>query len=129
MAATKRRDFRSKYQACKKLRSLSICLVWPVSSKLERMNSQNWFWPEWPCSWIRAAQFSRSGRPKRGNLESCGGKNVRELLGPFHLNWPEPEPILVGQPERTDWKATSVLPRSYTKVRFQDCLEVRFVIF
>ena len=36
-------------------------------------------------SWIRAAQFSRSGRPKRGNLESCDGKNVRARLGPFHL--------------------------------------------
>ena len=42
--------------------------------------------PERPCSWIRAAQFSRSGRPKRGNLESSGGKNVRTHLGPFHLN-------------------------------------------
>ena len=30
-----------------------------------------------------AAQFSRSGRPKRG-------KNVRARFGPFHLNWPEP---------------------------------------
>ena len=28
-------------------------------------------------SWIRAAQFSRSDRPKRWNLESCGRKNVR----------------------------------------------------
>ena len=24
-----------------------------------------------------------SGRPKRGNLETCGGKNVRARLGPF----------------------------------------------
>ena len=31
----------------------------------------------WSYSWIRAAQFSRSSRPKRGNWESCGGKNVR----------------------------------------------------
>ena len=37
-------------------------------------SSQNWFWPEQSCSWIRAAQFSRSGRPKRGNWESCGEK-------------------------------------------------------
>ena len=31
-----------------------------------------------------------SGRPKRGNWESCGGKNVRARLGSFHLNWQEP---------------------------------------
>ena len=36
---------------------------------------------------------------RRGNLESCGGKNVRARLGPFHLNWPEPVPF--GRPERT----------------------------
>ena len=47
---------------------------------MERTSSQNWFWPEWPCSLIRAAQFSRSGCKKRGNLESCGGKNVRTRL-------------------------------------------------
>ena len=63
---------------------------------MERMSSQNWLWPESPCSWIRAPQFSRSGRPKRGNLESCGGKNVRARLGPFHLNWLEPV-FLIGQ--------------------------------
>ena len=28
-------------------------------------------------------------RPKRGNLESCGGKNVRARLGLFQLNRPE----------------------------------------
>ena len=33
-------------------------------------------------AWIRAAQSFRSGREKRGNLESCGGKNVRARLGP-----------------------------------------------
>ena len=33
------------------------------------LKSQNWFWPECPCSWVRAAQFCRSGRPKRGNPE------------------------------------------------------------
>ena len=73
---------------------------WPIqSSKMERMSSQNLFWPEWPCPWIRAAQFSRSGRPKRGNLETCGGSNcVRVSLGYFRLNWPEP--VLFGQPER-----------------------------
>ena len=49
----------------------------------------NWFWPECPCSWIRAAQFSRSGRPKRGNLESSGGKNERVRLRRFLLNWQE----------------------------------------
>ena len=30
-----------------------------------------------------------------GNLESCGGKNVRARLYPFHLNWPQP--VLSGQ--------------------------------
>ena len=64
---------------------------------MERTSSQNWFWPEWPCSWIRAAQFSRSGRPKRG---SCHGKNVRARIGPFHLNWSEP--VLFGRPEQME---------------------------
>ena len=57
------------------------------------------------CSWIRAAQFFRSGRQKRGNLESCGGKNVRVRLQPFHLSWPELtssfRPTRLGK-----WKAT-----------------------
>ena len=52
--------------------------------------------------WTRVARFSRSGRPKRWNLENCGGKNVRARLGPFHLNWPEP--VLFGRPERTNGK-------------------------
>ena len=41
--------------------------------------------PECPGLWIRVAQFFCSGRPKRGNWESCGGKNVRARLGTFHL--------------------------------------------
>ena len=55
--------------------------------KIRKKN--NWKWnarvlsPECPCSWTRAAQISRSGRPKRGNLESCGGKNVRARFGTF----------------------------------------------
>ena len=69
---------------------------------MERTSSQNWFWPEWPCSWIRAAQFSRSDRPKRGNLESRGGKNVRARIGRFHLN--RSEPVLFGRPEQTNEK-------------------------
>ena len=59
------------------LRSLStcpVCPVRPVSSQMERTSPQNWFCSECPCSLIRAAQFYRFGRPKRGNLESCGGK-------------------------------------------------------
>ena len=49
----------------------------------------------------KLAQFSRSGRPKRGkrDLGSCGGKHVRTRVGPFHLNWLEP--VLFHQPERT----------------------------
>ena len=31
----------------------------------------------------------QSGRPKRGNSESSGGKTVRARTGPFHLNWPD----------------------------------------
>ena len=65
---------------------------------MERTSSQNWFWPEWPCSRIRAAQFSRSGRPKCGNLKNYSGKNVRARLKPFNLNWPEP--VLFGRPGR-----------------------------
>ena len=73
-----------------------------VLIKMERMSSQNWFWPEWPCSWIRAAQFSCSGRPKRGNLESSGGKNVRARLYAFKL-----ARISSFRPERTDGKQYS----------------------
>ena len=55
-------------------------------------SSQNWFWPEGPCSWIRAVQFSRSGWQKSRNLESCGRKKMLVHFRPFHLNWPEPVP-------------------------------------
>ena len=47
---------------------------------MERTSSQNWFWPEWPCSWIRAVQFSRSGQPKRGK------KGDPQLRGPIKSN-------------------------------------------
>ena len=40
--------------------------------------------------------------PKRGNLESCGGKICCARLEPFNLNWPEP--ALFGRPERTNGK-------------------------
>ena len=57
---------------------------------MECRSSQNWFWSERSCSWIRVSHFSRSGRQKRGNLQSYGGKkHVRARLGPLHLNWPE----------------------------------------
>ena len=74
---------------------------------MERTSSQNWFWPEWPCPWIRATQFSCSGWPKCENLESCGGKRVCVRLGSFHLNWPEP--VLFGQPERTNGKRPNIV--------------------
>ena len=45
-----------------------------------RTSSHNWLWPEKPCSWIRAVQFPRSGRPKRGNWESFGGKMYAHVL-------------------------------------------------
>ena len=69
---------------------------------MEYTSSQNWFWPECSCSSIRATQFSRSGRPKRGNLESYGGKNVRARFGPLHLNWSET--VLLGRSEWTNGK-------------------------
>ena len=50
--------------------------------------------------------FRFSGRPKRGNSESYGGKNVRARLKPFLLNWPEP--VLLGQPERTNEKQATI---------------------
>ena len=53
---------------------------------------------------MTATESSRSGRSKRGNLESCGGKNVRARLEPFHLNWPEPVRLFFGQPERANGK-------------------------
>ena len=65
-------------------------------------SSQDWFWPEWP-SWIKAAHglkpLNFPALPKRGNLESYGGKNVHvcACLGPFHLNWSEP--VLCSRPE------------------------------
>ena len=67
---------------------------------MERTSSQNRFWPEWSCSWIRAAQFSHFGRPKRGILESCVRKKVRARLGPCYSNWPEQ--VLFGRTERTN---------------------------
>ena len=51
--------------------------IQPVSSLVECTRSHNWFWSESPSSYIRAAQFSLSVRPKRGSLESCGRKIVR----------------------------------------------------
>ena len=59
-------------------------------------------WPEWLRSWIRAAQFSRSGRPKGGNLESCGGNNTRTRLGPSHIY--RPDAALFGRPQRVGQK-------------------------
>ena len=53
-----------------------------------------------------ALLVDQSQPAKVRELESCGGKNIRALLGPFHLN--RPEPVLFGQPERTIEE-----PRSY----------------
>ena len=68
-------SFSSTFDRCKWnilhfncLRLLSVCLVClvrPVSSLMECMNSENWFWPAWPCSWIRTTQFSFFGQPKQ----------------------------------------------------------------
>ena len=76
---------------------------------MQRMSSQNWFWPEWPwpCGWIRAAQFSRF-RPAKAcrNLVSCGGKNKCAQLGPFHLDLLEP--VLFGRTDSTNGKRARV---------------------
>ena len=61
------------------------------------------FWPEWPCSWIRAAQFSRSSRSKRENPKSFGRKNVRV---PWIILYKLAR-TSYSQPARTKkWKAT-----------------------
>ena len=39
-----------------------------------------------PAHGSKAAEFSRSGRQKCRNSESCDGKNVRACLDPFHLH-------------------------------------------
>ena len=52
---------------------------------MEQTSSQNWFWPKWSCSWIRATQLSRSGPPQHRNWESCGGKNVQARI-PHSVN-------------------------------------------
>ena len=70
----------------------------------------------------RAAQFSRSGRPKRGNLESCGGKNVHARFGHFHINWSEP--VLLGRPERTSGKRLKLKNRE-TCVKFHSLCKKR----
>ena len=40
-----------------------------------------------PARGSEPTQFSRFDPPKRANFESCGRKNARAHLGPFHLNW------------------------------------------
>ena len=52
-------------------------VAFQLSGLASRTSPQNWFWPEWSFSRIIAAQFSRSGRPERGILESCAGKCTR----------------------------------------------------
>ena len=74
------------------------------------------FWPEWPCSCITVAQFSRSGRQKCGSLENCGGQNVR-------APWAFPAFKLVRTsslwPVRMDkWKANSYFEFYSTSKRF-----------
>ena len=61
-------------------------MVLPLSSKMVWTSSQNWFWPEWPCFWIRAIQFSCLGWPKHRNtgqsqffLAGQNGKMKRDL--------------------------------------------------
>ena len=63
---------------------------------------QNWFWPEWSWSWIRAAQFSRV----------VAGGNIRHLCY-FVLQLEKsaressrnlPEPVIFGRQEQTNGK-------------------------
>ena len=44
---------------------------------MECTSSQNWFWPEWPFSWIRAAKFSQQVQKKRLKLNSPGAFSTR----------------------------------------------------
>ena len=45
---------------------------------------------EWSCSWIRAAQFSRSGQPKPMGVGRVVAAKMYARLWTFpHLNWPE----------------------------------------
>ena len=94
-----------------KFGSLSVFLFWPVqpvSSWMKRTNSQNLFWPDWPRSWIRAAQFSRSGWRKRGAREF--GEFWREKC--TRAPWTFPLKLArtsSSRPARTDtWKETEV---------------------
>ena len=87
------------------LKNPSVSFCHSVLKRNAQLSSQNWFWPEWSFSWIRAAQFSRAGRPKGGNLESCCGKNVRVRLRPLRFNWLES--VLSGGPERTSGKRSN----------------------
>ena len=66
-----------------------------------------------------AVQTGCSGRPKRGNLESCGGKNVRARLGPPHLNWPEP--VIFGQPERANGKRPKFPSQTFFRLITNAC--------
>ena len=70
---------------------------------MERTSSQNWFWPERPCSWNRAAQFSRFGRSKCGDLESCGGKKCTRAPSTFQFKLARTSSFRRARTEK--WKA------------------------
>ena len=53
----------------------------------------------------------RSAKARDQVLGSCGGKNVRAHIGPFHIIWPEP--VLFGRPERTRAKPTKFRKRNW----------------
>ena len=70
---------------------------------MERTSSQKWFLSELPCSWIKATQFSRPDRPKRGKLELWWGKCTR-VSWTFLFKLARTSSF---RPVRTDkWKAT-----------------------
>ena len=69
----------------------------------------------------RASQFFRSGQPKRGNLESCGGKNAPAGLSTFK-NWPEP--VVFGRPDRRNGKRPKQL---WSKLGQKQLIGFRYV--
>ena len=89
---------------------------------MERTSYQNWFWPKCPCSWIRAAQFSRSGG--RRNLGSCGGKKCTRTPWNFPIKLVRTRSFRPGRPDK--WKTTLYtcrpLVQTYTNLRLLLCI-------
>ena len=66
------------------------------------------------CLWFRAAQFSRVGRPKCGNLESCGGKS---RYSPWKLRYKLARTSSFQRPEWANGKRSIYESQSLQKFR------------